>query len=193
MWLPEEDKYNTRKNELLDELVVIMGGRVAEEMTFGDVTSGASGDIRQATSIARKMVCEWGMSQDLGMVSYGDNNEHVFLARDMAGTRGFSEDTARKIDAEIKQLIDNAYQRARDLLTKYRSEMDVLAKALLEYETLDGIHVREIMQHGNMINPPSNKPPMPPAIPENNSGATSGNGRDNEAEDLPPGLAGAPA
>lgn len=193
MWLPEEDKYNTRKNELLDELVVIMGGRVAEEMTFGDVTSGASGDIRQATSIARKMVCEWGMSENLGMVSYGDNNEHVFLARDMAGTRGFSEDTARKIDAEIKQLIDTSYQRARDLLARYRTEMDALAKALLEYETLDGIHVREIMQHGQMLNPPSNKPPMPPAIPEGNPGSSS-NGRDNnDAGELPPGLAGAPA
>lgn len=188
MWLPEEDKYNTRKNELLDELVVIMGGRVAEEMTFGDVTSGASGDIRQATVIARKMVCEWGMSKDLGMVSYGDNNEHVFLARDMAGTRGFSEDTARKIDAEIKLLIDNSYQRARDLLSKYRTEMDALAKALLEFETLDGSQVKEIMQHGQMLTPPTNKPPIPPPVPE------ASPGRDTGAEDsLPPGLAGAAA
>lgn len=192
MWLPEEDKYNTRKNELLDELVVIMGGRVAEEMTFGDVTSGASGDIRQATRIARKMVCEWGMSESLGMVEYGDNNEHVFLARDMAGTRGFSEDTARKIDAEIKQLIDNSYQRARDLLTRYRVEMDVLAKALLEYETLDGANVREIMQHGQLLNPPRSKPPTPPsppAIPE----SAPGRGEAEMGDSLPPGLAGAPA
>ncbi|RYD25753.1 MAG: ATP-dependent zinc metalloprotease FtsH, partial [Verrucomicrobiaceae bacterium] len=165
MWLPVEDKYNTRRNELLDELVVIMGGRVAEEMTFGDVTSGASGDIRQATRIARKMVCEWGMSESLGMVEYGDNNEHVFLARDMAGTRGFSEETAKKIDAEIKRLIDDSYQRARDMLTKYRAEMNTLAKALLEYETLDGLNVREIMQHGALLNPPRSKPPTPPAPP----------------------------
>lgn len=192
MWLPEEDKYNTRKNELLDELVVIMGGRVAEEMTFGDVTSGASGDIRMATRIARKMVCEWGMSESLGMVEYGDNNEHVFLARDMAGTRGFSEDTARKIDAEIKLLIDNSYARARDLLTKYRAEMGVLAKALLEYETLDGANVREIMQHGQLLNPPRSKPPAPPtppAVPEANPARSE----PEEGDALPPGLAGAPA
>lgn len=106
MWLPEEDKYTHRKNELLDDLVVTMGGRVAEELVFGDVTNGAMGDIRHATKIARKMVCEWGMSDSLGMVEYGDNNEHVFLARDMTSSRGYSEDTARLIDAEIKHLID---------------------------------------------------------------------------------------
>ena len=188
MWLPEEDKYTQRKNELLDDLVVTMGGRVAEEMVFGDVTNGAMGDIRHATRIARKMVCEWGMSANLGMVEYGDNNEHVFLARDMTSSRGYSEDTARQIDSEIKLLIDNSYQRARELLTKYRPEMDAVAKALLEYETLDGANVKEIMEHGRMLNPPRSKPPMPPAVPE-----VSG-GRDADAEDsLPPGLAGAPA
>ncbi len=190
MWLPEEDKYTQRKNELLDDLVVTMGGRVAEEMVFGDVTNGAMGDIRHATRIARKMVCEWGMSDNLGMIEYGDNNEHVFLARDMTSSRGYSEDTARKIDSEIKLLIDNSYQRARELLMKYRPQMDTLAKALLEYETLDGAQVREIMQHGQMLNPPNNKPPMPPAVPEGNAAA---NNRDSGTEDLPPGLAGAPA
>jgi cell division protease FtsH len=189
MWLPEEDKYTQRKNELLDDLVVTMGGRVAEEMVFGDVTNGAMGDIRHATRIARKMVCEWGMSDNLGMIEYGDNNEHVFLARDMTSSRGYSEDTARKIDTEIKLLIDNSYQRARELLMKYRPQMDTLAKALLEYETLDGVQVREIMQHGQMLNPPNNKPPMPPAVPEGNAAAS----RDTGTEDLPPGLAGAPA
>jgi len=190
MWLPEEDKYTQRKNELLDDLVVTMGGRVAEEMVFGDVTNGAMGDIRHATRIARKMVCEWGMSDNLGMIEYGDNNEHVFLARDMTSSRGYSEDTARKIDTEIKLLIDNSYQRARELLMKYRPQMDTLAKALLEYETLDGAQVREIMQHGQMLNPPNNKPPMPPAVPEANTAVTN---RENGTEDLPPGLAGAPA
>ncbi|MEM9482036.1 MAG: ATP-dependent zinc metalloprotease FtsH, partial [Verrucomicrobiota bacterium] len=98
MWLPEEDKYNNRKNELVDNLIVTMGGRVAEEITFGDVTSGASGDIKMATDLARKMVCQWGMSEELGMVEYGDHQEHLFLARDMAAGRNYSEDTAQKID-----------------------------------------------------------------------------------------------
>ena len=192
MWLPEEDKYTHRKNELLDDLVVTMGGRVAEELVFGDVTNGAMGDIRHATKIARKMVCEWGMSDSLGMVEYGDNNEHVFLARDMTSSRGYSEDTARLIDAEIKHLIDSSYQRAKELLIKHRPEMDAIAKALLEYETLDGANVKELMEHGRMINPPRSKPPdppMPPAVPE----ASGNNGRDNDAGDLPLGLAGAPA
>lgn len=97
MWLPVEDKYNNRKNELLDDLVVAMGGRVAEEIVFGDVTSGASGDIRMATSIAKKMVCEWGMSHEIGMVGHADGNEHVFLARDMARSRDYSELTAQRL------------------------------------------------------------------------------------------------
>ncbi len=193
MWLPEEDKYTHRKNELLDDLVVTMGGRVAEELVFGDVTNGAMGDIRHATKIARKMVCEWGMSDSLGMVEYGDNNEHVFLARDMTSSRGYSEDTARLIDAEIKHLIDSSYQRAKELLIKHRPEMDAIARALLEYETLDAANVKELMEHGKLLNPPRSKPPtppMPPAVPE----VSAGNGRDTDAEDsLPPGLAGAPA
>ena len=193
MWLPEEDKYTHRKNELLDDLVVTMGGRVAEELVFGDVTNGAMGDIRHATKIARKMVCEWGMSDSLGMVEYGDNNEHVFLARDMTSSRGYSEDTARLIDAEIKHLIDSSYQRAKELLIKHRPEMDAIARALLEYETLDAANVKELMEHGRLLNPPRSKPPtppMPPAVPE----VSAGNGRDTDAEDsLPPGLAGAPA
>ncbi len=184
MWLPVEDKYTRRKNELLDDLVVSMGGRVAEEIVFGDVTSGASGDIRMATDIARRMVCEWGMSDTLGMVEYGENNEHVFLARDMGSKRSYSESTAQKIDNEIKRLIDNAYERAKDLLLKHRQEMEALAKALLEFETLDGVHVKEIMEHGQLLNPPRSKPPAPPPVPIESAQAD---------EDLPPGLAGAPA
>ena len=190
MWLPEEDKYNTRKNELLDALVVAMGGRVAEEIVFGDVTSGASGDIKMATNMARRMVCEWGMSDALGMVDYSDGSEQVFLGRDLMRSRDYSEATAQKIDAEIKTLIDNAYQRAKDILLKHRAELDALAKALLEYETLDGTHVREIMEHGQMMNPPRSKPPTPPPVPAESSTPS----RENSGEEeLPPGLAGAPA
>jgi cell division protease FtsH len=97
MFLPDEDKFNYRKNELLSQLIVLMGGRVAEEIIFGDVTNGAMGDIRMATSLARKMVCEWGMSTDLGMVEYGDGGSGGFLARDMMSqSKNYSEDTAQK-------------------------------------------------------------------------------------------------
>jgi len=187
MWLPEEDKYNTRKNELLDSIVVAMGGRVAEEIVFGDVTSGASGDIKMATNIARRMVCEWGMSDNLGMIDYSDGSEQVFLGRDLMRGRDYSEATAQKIDAEIKRLIDNGYQRAMDILLRHRGALDDLARALLEFETLDGSHVRDIMEHGRMMNPPRSKPPTPPPVPSETPA------RENGEEELPPGLAGAPA
>ncbi|HRX53277.1 MAG TPA: ATP-dependent zinc metalloprotease FtsH [Verrucomicrobiales bacterium] len=164
MWLPEEDKYTMRKNEMLDALVVAMGGRVAEEVVFGDVTSGASGDIKMATSQARKMVCELGMSEELGMVEYGDHHEHLFLAREMGGSRSYSEATAQKIDSEVKRLIDEAYQKATDLIVSHRDQLNMIAKGLLEFETLDGAHIHDIMNFGEMRNPPSS--PTPPSMPQ---------------------------
>ena len=163
MWLPEEDKYTNRKNELLDQIVVIMGGRVAEEVVFGDATNGASGDIKQATAIARKMVCEWGMSDDLGMIEYGEHQEHVFLGRGMGSPRNYSEATAQRIDAEVKRLIDNAYAKATELILSHRANLDSIAKALLVYETLDAKHIHEIMEFGDIQNPPSK--PTPPELP----------------------------
>ena len=192
MWLPEEDKYNTRKNELLDSLVVAMGGRVAEEIVFGDVTSGASGDIKMATNMARKMVCEWGMSENLGMVEYGSNEEHVFLARDMSSSRGYSEDTAQKIDLEVKKLIDDAYEKARQILVENRDKLDAIAKALLEFETLGAVHIKQIMETGRLEDPPSS--PTPPAPPSPESKPTPEPAEDSGDEgELPGGLAGAHA
>jgi len=164
MWLPEEDKFTNRKNELLDDLIVAMGGRVAEEVVFGDVTNGASGDIKQATAIARNMVCQWGMSDELGMVEYGSNQEHVFVARDMGSSRGYSEDTAQKIDSEVKKFIDDAYKTATDLINANRDKLNAIAEGLLEFETLDRIHIEEIMEHGEMKDPPN--PPTPPELPK---------------------------
>jgi cell division protease FtsH len=168
MFLPEQDKFSLRKNELLDMLVVAMGGRVAEEIVFGDVTNGAVGDIRQATRIARHMVCEWGMSEKLGMVEYGSSDEPVFLARDFSSRHAnYSGDTAQKIDEEVKRLIDEAYAKATAMLKERRSVLDAMAQALLEYETLDRGHVRELIEHGRVVNPPQTKPPMaPPPLPQ---------------------------
>ncbi len=192
MWLPEEDKYQTRKKEILDSLVVDMGGRVAEEIVFGDVTSGASGDIRMATNLAKRMVCEWGMSEELGMVEYGDNEEHVFLAKEIARTRNYSEATAQAIDGEIKRLIDNAYAQAKDILTANRDKLEAVAKALLEYETLDGKHIEEIVKHGEMLNPPSS--PTPPELPpKQEETPPSSETPADDGDELPGGLTSAPA
>ncbi|PYL41649.1 MAG: cell division protein FtsH [Verrucomicrobia bacterium] len=154
MWLPEEDKYTNRKAELLASLAVSMGGRVAEELAFGDVTNGARGDIKMATATARRMVCEWGMSEKLGMVEYGDHEDYVFLGRDISRARDYSEATAEEIDREVRTLLDEAYQRAKQILTANRDKLDVIAKALLEFETLDGSQIEDIVKHGRMLNPP---------------------------------------
>src|SRR5437660_1524024 len=154
MWLPEEDKYTNRKAELLASLSVSMGGRVAEELAFGDVTNGARGDIKMATATARRMVCEWGMSEKLGMVEYGDHEDYVFLGRDISRARDYSEATAEEIDREVRTLLDEAYQRAKKILSANRDKLDVIAKALLEFETLDGSQIKEIVEHGRMLNPP---------------------------------------
>src|SRR5213595_2731948 len=159
MWLPEEDKYTNRKNELLAGLSVSMGGRVAEEIVFGDITNGARGDIKMATAIARRMVCEWGMSEKMGMVEYGDHEDYVFLGRDISRARDYSEATAEQIDGEVRKLIDGAYQTAKQVLTKHRDHLEAIAKALLEYETLDGVQIKEIIEHGRLINPPPGPPP----------------------------------
>jgi len=165
MWLPAEDKYNTTRNELLDSLVVAMGGRCAEEIVFGDVTSGATGDIRMATSMARRMVCSFGMSKKLGMVEYDEGSGEVFLARDLSGrTKNYSEETAQIIDREVRELIDGAYQRALDILGTHREGLDNLTEALLEYETLDGHQCSEVVDSGVMSNPPASA--LPPGLPE---------------------------
>ena len=186
MYLPEADQYTNRRKELLDRLVVIMGGRVAEEIVFGDVTNGASSDIRHATSIARKMVCEWGMSEKMGMVEYGAHEEHVFLGRDFGKNRDYSEATAQEIDREVRLLCDNAYVRAKELLVANRSVLEYIARALLEFETLDGSQIRDIIKYGEMKNPPpppgvEEKPRTEPP-PHPNEGTTV-------APDYPAGLA----
>ncbi|MFM1560938.1 MAG: ATP-dependent zinc metalloprotease FtsH [Roseibacillus sp.] len=161
--LPDGDKFHYHKIEGLEELIVTMGGRVSEEIVFGDVTSGASGDIRQATALARRMVCEWGMSEELGMVEYGEPRGEVFLARDIAQPKTYSEQTAQKIDSEIKRIIDCAFAEAKRMLTDKREQLELIAQALLEYETLDGAQIADLIELGEMKNPP--RSPKPPDLP----------------------------
>lgn len=172
MYLPEGDKYTSHKRELLDRLVITMGGRVAEELIFGDVTNGAGGDIRQATRTARMMVCQWGMSEKLGMVEYGDQEQNVFMGGS-GRSRDYSEATAQEIDHEVLKLTDDAYARAKQLITDNKDKLILIAKALLEFETLEGSQVSDLIQYGEMKNPPKIEkapPPLPPpptdSVPE---------------------------
>ncbi len=159
MQLPEKDRYTIGRKKLLDQLTTYMGGRIAEEMIFGDITSGAYGDIKGATRLARKMVCEWGMSDRLGFIEYGEKDEMAFLGRELSRSRDFSETTALAIDQEVRRITDENYQRAAKILHENRDKLIVLAKALLEYETLDGSHVEEIMKHGQLLTPPAKPVP----------------------------------
>ena len=124
----------------------------AEEIEIGDVTSGAAGDIRMATNIARSMVCDWGMS-DLGMISFGDKQDQVFLGKELSRAQNYSEETAQKIDVAIKQVIDDQYNRAKKILEDNLSALHASAEALLEYETIEGKHIHEIIEHGKILSP----------------------------------------
>jgi cell division protease FtsH len=140
MQLPEGDRYSMNFEQMTSRLAIMMGGRVAEELIFGKdkVTSGASSDIQAATSLARNMVTRWGYSDKLGLVSYGDNQEEVFLGHSVSRTQNVSEETANIIDAEVKRLVNNGYEEAKRILTEKLDDLHTLAKALLEYETLSG-------------------------------------------------------
>lgn len=154
MWLPREDLLSRKRKELQDLIAVTMAGRIAEEIITNDISSGAAGDIQQATQMAKAMVMHWGMSNRLGMVQYGDSQEYVFLGRDMIRSKEYSEQTAQEIDAEVKRITDEGYNTAKQLIESNRDKLELIAKALLEYETLEGSQVVEILQTGTFTPPP---------------------------------------
>jgi cell division protease FtsH len=143
--VPEEDRYLASKSELLARLLVLMGGRASEEIVFGEITTGAHNDIEVATRLARRMVCEFGMSDKLGNITLAKENGMVFLGRDLMDEKHYSEETARVIDAEVKRLLDEAYQQAKERLAANRGKLDTLAKALMEREVLDVAEVRKLL------------------------------------------------
>ena len=145
MMVPEEDRYSQSMLEMKDLMKVDMGGRAAEEIVFTDVTSGASADISHATKVARAMVCSFGMSDMLGPIQYGERSDHIYLGRDITRSEAYSEETARIIDLEIKKLVDDAMDSARQILTEHRDMLDKLAEALLEKETLDAAEVYTLL------------------------------------------------
>jgi cell division protease FtsH len=153
-----------------------LGGRIAEEVVFDDISSGATGDIKQVTAMARSMVCDWGMSP-LGPIAYGGNHDTVFLGRDIGRQESFSQETARLIDLEIRKIVDEQYQRATKVITENRDALMKIAEALLEFETIEGKHIMEIIEHGEIRStvisslPPleSDEPPKEPKKAEKSS------------------------
>ncbi len=147
MQLPERDKMSMSLEQMTSRLAIMMGGRVAEELIFGrnKVTSGASSDIDQATRLARMMVTRWGLSEELGTVSYGDNNDEVFLGMQMGRQQAVSEATAQKIDSEVRRLVEDGYKEATRILTEKRDDLETLSKGLLEFETLSGDEIKDLL------------------------------------------------
>ncbi len=167
MQLPEGDRHSMHFEQMTSRLTIMMGGRVAEELIFGKnrITSGASGDIQSATGLARNMVTRWGFSDELGAVSYGDNQEEVFLGHSVARTQNVSELTAQKIDQEVRRLVQNAHEEAHRILSERIEDLHALAKALLEFETLSGEEIVNALQ-GVMPNrdEPEQKAPAGPRV-----------------------------
>jgi len=162
MSLPKEDILNYRKKELLDTITMTMAGRIAEEIISGDVSTGAGGDIQQATNMARAMVCQYGMSEHLGMVQYVEDDE-FFLGRDMMRRKTYSEATAQQIDAEVRGIINSCYERATKAINEHRDKLEIIANALLEYESLDGVQVADIVNTGRFTPPPPPPKTDPPS------------------------------
>ncbi|WP_043583709.1 ATP-dependent zinc metalloprotease FtsH [Geminisphaera colitermitum] len=189
MFIPKKDILTQHKKRLLNQIAMGLGGRIAEELVMNDISNGASGDIKHITKIARSMVCDWGMS-DLGPLALGDNQDTVFLGRDITRTSHVSEATAQKIDAEIRRIIDEQLERARKLIAEHRVSLDKIAEALLEYETIEGKHVQEILDHGELRSPVIRT--VPPAVPPPGDDGKSGHKKQAEEPDTGA-LSGAPA
>ena len=163
MQLPAEDRYSQDRDRLLNTIAVLFGGRIAEEIFMHQMTTGASNDFERATDLARRMVTQWGMSDVMGTMVYGDNEGEVFLGRSITTHKNVSEDTMRQVDAEIRRIIDTQYALARKLIEDNRDKVEVMAASLLEWETLDADQLNDIMA-GLPPRPPkpSSTPPRPP-------------------------------
>jgi len=182
MFTPKKDILNHSKRRMLNQVCCAMGGRAAEEIEIGDVTSGAAGDIRMATNIARSMVCDWGMSE-LGMISFGDKQDQVFLGKELSRAQNYSEETARKIDSSIKEIIDQQYDRAKQILTENIDSLHAAANALLEFETIEGKHIHEIIEHGKITSEITKSSEKSSEEKENEDSSESANDKSEEKQD----------
>ena len=160
---PTEDKNYTSKNEMLDSLVGLLGGRVAEALVIGDVSTGASNDIERATEIARSMVTKYGMSDKLGPIAFGDQSNEVFLGKDFNHVRNYSESVASQIDEEIERIVKDAYSRTKEILSEHIDKLHAVAQALLKEEKIDGKEFEAIMKGEQQ---PAEAEPHPETAPE---------------------------
>lgn len=154
--LPKEDRYYATRSEMLDELKVLLGGRVAEALVLKEISSGASNDLQRATSLARQMICEYGMSPELGPMTFGHRQDQVFLGRDIGRDKDYSEEVAAKIDKEIRKFIDEAYQKTESLLNENMDKLHLIADALIERETLEGEEIDQLMKYGKILSKEEN-------------------------------------
>ncbi|MDR2573238.1 MAG: ATP-dependent zinc metalloprotease FtsH [Desulfovibrio sp.] len=168
MQLPEEDRHGYSRTYLRNNLVVLLGGRVAEELIFDDITTGASNDIERVTRMARKMVCEWGMSDVIGTLAIGETGEEVFIGREWIQNKNYSEDTARLVDAEVKRIVEEAHSRCRELLQSNAENLRRIAGALLERETINGDELDKLMRDEK----------LPPLESNGGAGETEENGEE---------------
>jgi cell division protease FtsH len=151
MQLPEEDRYLITKSEILDRVTMALAGRAAEELIFGEVSSGAQDDLERATKMVRRMITEFGMSEELGPLTYGEKNDNPFLGRDIARGRNYSEEVASAIDHEISQIVNACYEKATTMLKKHRRKLDMIAGELKEKETLEGTELEELMKAAERV------------------------------------------
>jgi cell division protease FtsH len=161
--LPQEDRLNINQEFALNQIAILMGGRIAEEITFGQKTTGAGNDIEVATHLARSMVCEWGMSEKMGPLAFGKKEGEVFLGRDMASVQTYSEQTAREIDAEVRRIVTEQYERAKKVLLDNQATLNRIAEALLDHETLDTADIEKLIAGGSIERPPPARPPAAPS------------------------------
>jgi cell division protease FtsH len=155
-FLPIDEKHTHSKEYLEARLVYTMGGRVAEKLVFDRYTTGAGNDIERATALTRKMVCEWGMSETLGPMTFGKKQEEIFLGREIAQHRDYSERTAQMIDDEVKRIITDAEAKATNLLSNHMEDLHLVAKALLEREILDGDEIDSLLRGDTLAKRPTN-------------------------------------
>ena len=164
--LPVDEKHNYSREYLEDQIAILLGGRIAEEITIGSITTGAGNDLERATELARRMVCEWGMSDAMGPLAFGKKEEQIFLGREIAQHQAYSEDTAVHIDQEVKKLVTDHYARAQEVLLEHKQKLVELADALLVRETLDAEQVRRIAAGLPLEEPVAAAGPTPVPPPE---------------------------